>query len=389
MSFPMRVLLITSRYPLPPWRGNQVRTLEWIQALADHDPLLLCPQPRHRSSGDIPADAGHYRMSARARGAGLLRALVTGRPLQEGLYDVGTARRTVAATVSEWRPDVVVVQMVRCAWAAEVAREAAPSTPLVFDAIDAMGLHFERAAETAVPPFRPALRSEAARCRRLEATLVEAARLTTAVSQRDLAALGVSGKKGRVVPVAGRETSSRADSSAAPVVLLSGNLGYRPTVRGALWFAREVWPELRRRVPRARWVLAGARPATDVRRLARLPGVEVHADVPDLGAFLALARVAIAPMSSGSGVPMKALEAMAAGLPVVADPWAAAGLEEPAAVAAAGSADEWVETLARLCRDPEAALDLGERGHALWRRVYHPERVAESIREAVTTAAGG
>jgi glycosyltransferase involved in cell wall biosynthesis len=126
-----------------------------------------------------------------------------------------------------------------------------------------------------------------------------------------------------------------------------------------------------------------------VRRLERLPGVEVHADVADLGPYLRSAGAAIAPMSSGSGVPMKVLEALAAGLPTVVHPWAAEGLsgEGGEAVVAAADAAEWVDALERLLTDSQAARDLGERGHALWRRVYHPDRVAEKIREVVAEAA--
>lgn len=318
-----------------------------------------------------------------------MRALTSGRPLQEGLYDTRAARRAVTETAARWKPDVVVIQMVRCAWALEVLHESLPSVRIVFDAIDSMGLHFGRAAESAAAPLRFALGKEASRCRRLEAELVGAAHVTTAVSRRDLEALGASPEKGRVVPVAGRAIPHRAGLTEEAVVLLSGNLGYRPTVRGALWFAREIWPELRRRVQGARWVLAGARPTAPLRRLASGPGIEVHADIPDLAPFFAAARVAVAPMSTGSGVPMKVLEAMAAGLPVVADPWAAAGLEEPAAVASAETGREWVETLVRICTDARAARELARAGHDLWRRVYRPDKVAERVREAVEAAAGG
>jgi hypothetical protein len=123
-------------------------------------------------------------------------------------------------------------------------------------------------------------------------------------------------------------------------------------------------------------VLAGARPAAAVRRLGQLPGIEVHADVDDLGPYLAAATIAIAPMASGSGVPMKVLEAWAAGLPVVAHPWSAAGLPADArdALAVADGADEWHRTVTRLVTDPSAAAGLAERGRELWRRSYHPER---------------
>jgi hypothetical protein len=268
--------------------------------------------------------------------------------------------------------------------------KVSPSLPVVFDSIDAMGLHFERAAEVAAPALAAAYRAEAKRCRRRERMLVTRARFSVAVSERDLAALGAPEERGRVIPVAGRPAVGSELPRTEPVVLLSGNLGYRPTVRGAEWFAREVWPCIHQRIPEARWILAGARPARAVRRLAELPGVEVHADVPDLGPFLQSARVAVAPMSSGSGVPMKVLEALAAGVPAVAHPRAAEGLsgEGGKAVAAPANAAEWVEELERLLTDSEAARDLGERGHALWQRVYRPERVAEQIRQVIAEAAG-
>ena len=145
---------------------------------------------------------------------------------------------------------------------------------------------------------------------------------------------------------------------------------------------------MRAAVPDSRWVLAGARPTAEVRRLNRIPGVKVCADVPDLATYLADSRVAIAPMDSGSGVPMKVLEAMAAGLPAVVHPWAADGLvgEVGDAVVVASKADDWVAVLEPLLRDPEVAHDLGRRGHEVWQRLYHPERVAEQIRAVVSEA---
>ena len=385
----MRVLLITSRNPLPARRGNQVRTVEWAGALTDHELALICPGSGDLSPSSLKVEWMRYRLGTASRATGLLRATSAGRPLQEGLYDTAAARRVLAQAVERWRPDVVVIQMVRCGWASDMIRESAPDLPVIFDAIDAMGLHYERAGRTTAPPLSLAYFAEANRCRHREHELAAAAEVTVAVSERDLAALAAPVGRGRVVPVAGREVARTETTASDPVVLLSGNLGYRPTVRGALWFAREVWPRLRAAVPDVRWVLAGARPVAEVRRLDRISGVKVRADVPDLAMFFADSRVAIAPMSSGSGVPMKVLEAMAAGLPTVVHPWAAEGLvgEANDAVAVASNADEWVAALEPLLHDPGAARNLGRRGYEVWRRFYHPERVAEQIRAVVSEAA--
>ena len=339
----------------------------------------------------MPAGGPRIWLAARpgvAALAGAARTVLAGRPAQEGLYAGRRARRALERALAAGPWDVAVVQLVRSAWAVDVLALRAAQTPVVFDAIDSMALHFTRAAETAKGPLARMLRAEASRCARREAWLVDRSRVVTAVARRDLEALG-AGPRGRMVPVAAAAPSRpSAPPAGPPTVLLSGNLGYRPTVLAACRFASEVWPALKARVPDARWLLAGARPARAVRALAALPGVEVRGDVPDLGPSLAAATVAVAPMATGSGVPMKVLEAWAAGRPAVAHPWAAAGLEHDPApgVAEAITPAEWVETLTRLLRDPAAAAELAARGHAVWVRHYRPETVRAAIRAAVEAA---
>ena len=389
----MRVLIVTSRFPLPPWRGNQVRTVEWLRALEGCARDLVCIEPSRHDDGAGLADLAErlwtYRVPPSAAPVRIASAVARGLPAQEGLYSSRSARRVVAEAARTARPDVVVVQMVRCAWALEAVRVGASRAAVVFDAIDAMGLHFDRAVSGVAAALRPFFVAEAGRCRRREAGLAARSQLVTAVCERDLEALSAPPGRGRVVPVSGRAFDRSSPDPSRPTVLLSGNLGYRPTVAGALWFADHVWPRLRLRIPDARWLLVGARPSRAIRRLAGLPGVEVHADVPDMAPYLARATVAVAPLAIGSGIPMKVLEAWAAALPVVADQWAVSGLDADGATAVvmASSADEWVSAVERLLRNPEVAATLGNRGRDVWTARYRFDRVAERVRGVVSEAA--
>lgn len=396
----MRILLVATRVALPATRGQQLRTDEWLRALADHELSLVGPSPADAGVRAAVAARGveavWYRRRAAEVALAAARGLLRGLPAQEALYDTRTARRAVAAALRRLQPEVLVVQTLRCGWAVEVAAELGEPSAVLFDAIDSMALHYRHRAARTPLPWRRAVEEEARRCARREAWLAARSALSTAVAARDLAALG-AGEHGRVVPVSGRAPAAvPAPAGREPIVLLSGNLGYRPTVDAAVWFAHHVWPEVHRRRPDARWLLAGARPARPVRRLALLPGVEVHAEPPDLAEFLARAAVAVAPMATGSGIPLKVLEAWAAGVPVVATPFTAAGLTDQAspALAVADSPAAWVEAVAGLLADRDRAAALAAAGRRRWQETYSFERVADAIRQAVaaaarTAAAGG
>jgi len=115
--------------------------------------------------------------------------------------------------------------------------------------------------------------------------------------------------------------------SPRPTVVFSGTLNYYANVDAVRHFARYIWPDIHCRRPDARLLIVGRTPTRGVLTLAKLAGVEVRADVPDMARVLREGWVAVAPMRLGSGVKNKVLEAWAAGRPVVLSPRAANGLD--------------------------------------------------------------
>jgi sugar transferase (PEP-CTERM/EpsH1 system associated) len=119
---------------------------------------------------------------------------------------------------------------------------------------------------------------------------------------------------------------ARPLTAAAPHIVFTGTMDYRPNVDAVTWFARHVLPQLAARRPAPVFVIVGASPTAEVRRLAALPGVVVTGRVADVRPYLAHADVVVAPLRIARGIQNKVLEAMAMGRPVVASPQALTGL---------------------------------------------------------------
>jgi sugar transferase (PEP-CTERM/EpsH1 system associated) len=106
-------------------------------------------------------------------------------------------------------------------------------------------------------------------------------------------------------------------SKQGPVIVFTGVMDYWPNVEGVDWFAKRVFPKVKRVLPGAAFYIVGSRPAAEVQKLARIKGVRVTGYVEDTRDYLAVANACVVPLRIARGIQNKVLEAMAMGKPVV------------------------------------------------------------------------
>jgi glycosyltransferase involved in cell wall biosynthesis len=167
-------------------------------------------------------------------------------------------------------------------------------------------------------------------------------------------------------------------SSLAPErrAIFVASFAYEPNQNGLRFLLEEVFPRVWEELPDARLTLVGSgleqSPSADAR-------VEVRGFVDDLGAAYAGARCAVVPLLQGGGTPLKFIEALAYGLPVVATPRAGAGLavrDGEDCLLAEGS-DQFAAALVRVLTN--GASELGHRARELAAKRYSIEALSELL----------
>jgi len=315
-------LFVTPRTPVL-GSGQAMRTYGLVRALAAAGPvdLLYVRHGADRPSEEYRAMAGvsfHELVPARGLGRSLTfaRALLAGVPwgFARGVSaELGQAAARLAAEPGRGR--VIVDGPIVAAATASLARRR----PVIYN-----GHNFESS-------FRLEARAvhlgEHFLLPRFERGVLERASETWMVSHRDVEQARALAPRAQV-----RYVPNVVDvSSISPVApaggkraLLVADFGWPPNTQAARLLVNEVFPRVWRELPSARLRLVGRGLPPEIAVDDR---VEAVGFVDSLRDAYASSDCAVVPLLTGGGSPLKFVEALAYGLPVVATPHAAAGLD--------------------------------------------------------------
>jgi glycosyltransferase involved in cell wall biosynthesis len=161
-----------------------------------------------------------------------------------------------------------------------------------------------------------------------------------------------------------------------PEALLVADFTYAPNREGLRFLLDEVMPRVWAVEPRLRLTLAGREAPAGAD-----PRVTALGFVDDLDPLYARAACALVPLLTGGGSPLKFIEALAHGLPVVATPRGAAGIDaESGRHFLEGDGSEGFARALLEALDPARADALASAGRALAETEYSIEALARRLR---------
>ncbi len=339
------LLYLVHRIPYPPNKGDKIRSYHLLKHLAqrfkvhvgafidDSNDWQYTEALAQMAGGEVKLLALNPRLATLKSAAGLL----TGEPLTLPYYR--------ARQMQRWVDDLLATRPITRAlvYSSSMAQYVMQHTRLhrVIDFVDIDSDKWRQYAEKKTWPMNWVYRREARTLFDYERRVTHAFAASAFVSEAEAALFK------RLAPdcadkVFGFSNGVDTDyfspsltfSSPYPageqVLVFTGAMDYWANVDAVTWFARDIFPAVKRAHPEAAFYIVGTRPTSEVQALVQHSGVTVTGAVADTRPYIAHAAMAVAPLRIARGIQNKILEAMAMAKPTVVTEQALEGIDAQA-----------------------------------------------------------
>ena len=396
VSRPLHVVIVDEELPYPPTSGKRIRALSLVQRLAHrHSITYVC----HRN-----ADADEARHAAEhLAGLGVtVRMADWTPPPKSGVgfyarlaanllsplpYSVASHQSRALRRALREHADAHAVDLWHCEWTPYVhALRGLPGGRRLVNAQNVESIIWRRYYETETNALRRwYIGRQWRKFERFERWVMGAVDRAVAVSEidaerlrRDFGARRVDVVENGVDPAYFRPEAVRREPDR---LLFLGSLDWRPNLDGVRLLLERVFPAVRAALPSARLSVVGRRPPEWLRQAAAAPGVELHADPPDVRPELARCGLMLVPLRVGGGSRLKILEALAMNTPVVSTRVGAEGLDLTPGrhLTVVEDVDDLVGAILGTARSPGAMQEQARRGREAVLRRYGWDALADQL----------
>jgi sugar transferase (PEP-CTERM/EpsH1 system associated) len=331
----MKIFYLCHRFPYPPKRGGKIRPFNMIRHLsaAGHEvtvaSLARSPQEAEEGKGIAPYCA-RYEMAVvnkPVQFARMVARVPTPVPSSMGFFYSATLARKVRELLARERFDLIFVH---CSSVAQYVSEVR-GIPKILDFGDMDSQKWLEYAHYKPFPLSPGYWLEGVKLEHEEKRLAARFDICTATTRAEWETLEgyCTGTPADWFPNGVDSTffSPSGQAYDPDTICFVGRMDYYPNQECMFEFCTKVLPRVQARRPQAKLLIVGADPSRAVKKLGDLPGVTVTGSVADVRPYLGRSALMVAPLNIARGTQNKILEAMSAGVPVVASRVAAGGVD--------------------------------------------------------------
>lgn len=356
----MRILILTSRLPYPPHRGDRLRVFNFIKSLHRQHEIYLVSFISNTEEVKYQALLEQYCKQVILLQKRPIQSLLTtclnfwkDEPLQSLYYRSKEMRTLIESTVTSNDIDVIYVHLFRMAQFVNQMN----NYYRILDLTDVISREVSRSLPYRNLLWRLLYYLEYPRIKKYEEKLANLFEEIWLISSADLAELASQCPEANIhVITNGVDINKFFPAKIEPIpyrIIFTGHMGVHHNIDAARFFTLKIFPEIRKSFPGSTFVIAGAEPAPSILELSNQPNVNVLGYVENLNRELNASQLFVAPLRFAAGIQNKVLEAMAAGIPVLATNIVNEGLNARAGeeILIANSAEEFIQQTSILFND--------------------------------------
>ena len=314
-----KIVFITSRFPYPISKGDQLRAYFQLQSLSRNNEVYLIALSdkkldrslyRHLS---FCTDIQVYRTSRLSQIVGMSKCLFNQKPFQVGYFFSKSAKKSIAEYLNLVKPDYIHCHLLRTVEYVKQIKNVDKS----IDFMDAFSIGMKKRGEIEKNPIkRFFLFSEYKRLRTYERAIFNHFDRFAIISDQDAHYIDHPNSKEIDIVPNGVDFDSffpRNEEKKYDICFM-GNMSYPPNVEAIKYTITHILPLLLHKKTNLKFLIAGANPTSYIRQL-QSKNIDVIEHFDHISDSIARSRIMISPMVVSIGLQNKIIQAMAMKVP--------------------------------------------------------------------------
>jgi len=361
----LKILIITTRVPYPPYKGDKLKIFNIARQLAKKNSVTIVTFLRNRNQiKDVEELKKHNikviyeKISLLESCFNIIEAIFREIPFQVAWYKSKKMHKKIKDLITKGNYDVAYFHLIRSAQ--YLVNNNGNSVLQVVDFTDAVSLYLDRFTKIERNPIKKILLGiEKKRVEKYE-KIAERFNIVFICSEVDREYLlnrsinanikilrnGVDVDNFKIENV--QKEKNR--------IIFTGNMPYYANYDAAIYFVKDIFPKVLKQIPDAKFFIVGQNPPRQIKAMSS-ENVIVTGYVDDLRKEYLKSCVNVAPMRFGAGTLNKILEAIVLRVPIVATSVAVEGLPKDIkqSILVAKDSNDFADKLIRLLKNNESA----------------------------------
>lgn len=369
------IVFVVSRFPFPLEKGDKLRAYYQIKELSTSFSVHLIAltdvavSTKHLDELDqFCASVTIYKLSKSSIFWNSCVALFGKKPIQVGYFFNPIVFRKVQQKLKDIQPVHIISQLVRTT---EYTKNY-HNCPKTLDYMDALSKGIERRIGKESWYSNWIFKLESKRLRNYERSVFDYFEHKIIISEQDRNLI-YHPERAKIICIPNGIDASffNYQNTKKPNydLVFVGNMSYAPNVEASKFIASKILPNL----IHCNLLIAGATPHASLQKLAQnSENITLSGWVDDIKQAYCDGKIFIAPMTIGTGMQNKLLEAMALGVPCITTDLAnnAINAIHNESIIVANTADEMIIAIKDLLTNPEKATEIGRAGKSFVREQY-------------------